>query len=189
MSTLSVFLKRGWLLLLLVAASLTAQAQKNYNGLVITNDGDTLKGRLAIGSPAMCAVQVLFTDYENRQEVPLRPFDIVGYQYSDQVFKSKIYKESPDAERGKMVFMQEEAAGALSLYRFYNNDRRRYEWWLQDEAEILHRVPGRWAFHGFMRERVKRHRQLSNGINRWRYGRNDLPAIVAEYNAWVSAQR
>lgn len=169
--------------------ALALQAQKNYNGVVFSNDGDTIKGQLAIGSPAMCAVQVLFTDYENRQEVALRPFDIVGYRFSDQVYKSKIYKETPDAEQGKMVFMAEEVAGAISLYRFYNNERRRYEWWLQDEAEALHRVPGRWQFHAFAREQVKRHRQLSQRVTRWRYGRKDLPAIVAEYNAWVSAQR
>lgn len=184
-----VFQERLRIILLVIwgtALSLSAQAQKNYNGVVFTNEGDTVKGMLAIGSAAMCAVQVQFTDYENRQEVPLRPFDIVGYRYADQVYKSKIYKASPDAEKGKMVFMQEVEAGALSLYRFYNNDRRRYEWLLQDEDEVMHRVPGRWAFHGFMRERVERHRQLAGRINRWRYGRKDIAQIVAQYNAWMA---
>ena len=127
-------MKKAFILIISILSFIAIQstAQGRYNGYVITNENDTVYGVVEFGNPALQAVRVTFTDYEVHEPVQLEPFQIKRYYANNQTFQSKIYDLDEGLDYGYAVFMEVIEDGAVTFYKYWNNDKRRFEKLLED---------------------------------------------------------
>lgn len=168
---------------ILCFAVIQSTAQGRYNGYVITNENDTVYGIIEVGNPALQAVRVIFTDYEVHSPVQLEPFQIKRYYANNQLFQSKIYDLDEGLDYGYAVFMEVVEDGYVTFYKYWNNDRRRFERLLEDSNKSMMLVT-KSKFSNKMSEYFKDHENLRTKILRGAYKWKDLDKIVYEYNAW-----
>lgn len=168
---------------ILCFAVIQSTAQGRYNGYVITNENDTITGVVEIGNSALQAVRVVFTDYEVHQPVQLEPFQIKRYYVNNQTFQSKIYDLDEDLNYGYAVFMEVVEDGPVVFYKYWNNQKRRFETILEDGNKSMV-VVTRLKFSNQMSEYFNDYDILKAKILRGVYKRRDLNKIVAEYNSW-----
>ena len=122
---------------LLCFAVIQSTAQGRYNGYVITNEDDTITGVIEVGNPALQAVRVVFTDYEVHEPVQLEPFQIKRYYANNQLFESKIYDMDESLDYGYAVFMEVVEDGSVTFYKYWNNNKRRFEMLLEDANKSM----------------------------------------------------
>jgi hypothetical protein len=168
---------------ILCFAVIESTAQGRYNGYVITNEDDTITGIIEVGNPALQAVRVIFTDYEVHTPVQLEPFQIKRYYANNQLFQSKIYDVDEGLDYGYAVFMEVVEDGHVTFYKYWNNDKRRFELLLEDANKSMILV-NKSKFSKQMSEYFKDYAVLKAKILRGVYKKRDLDKIVSEYNSW-----
>lgn len=178
-------MKKAFILIISILSFIAIQstAQGRYNGYVITNENDTVYGVVEFGNPALQAVRVTFTDYEVHEPVQLEPFQIKRYYANNQTFQSKIYDLDEGLDYGYAVFMEVIEDGAVTFYKYWNNDKRRFEKLLEDANKSMILV-SRSKFSDKMGEYFQDCEVLKAKILRGVYKPKDLDKIVAEYNTW-----
>lgn len=158
-------------------------AQGRYNGYVVSNSDDTIKGIIELGNDAMRTVRVTFTDYEIRVPEILEPFQVKGYYANGQYYESKIYDIDQGLDYGYAVFMERLEDGYLNLYKYWNNRKRRFETIVESYNRKMTLV-NRKSFQKEMMETFKEYPALSAKIARNVYTINDLQTVVVDYNNW-----
>jgi hypothetical protein len=158
-------------------------AQGRYNGYVISNSDDTIKGIIELGSDALRTVRVTFTDYEIRTPEVLEPFQVKGYYANGQYYESKIYDIDQGLDYGYAVFMERLEDGYLNLYKYWNNRRKRFEMIVEGYSRKMTLIT-RKGFQKQMMETFKEYPALNAKIARNVYNINDLQAVVLDYNSW-----
>ena len=172
-------------IIILLISIIQSTAQGRYNGYVVTNDNDTVYGVVEVGNTALQAVRVTFIDYEVHEPVQLEPFQIKRYYANNQTFQSKIYDVDEGLDYGYAVFMEVVEDGAVTFYKYWNNDKRRFEKLLEDSNKSMVLVT-KSKFSNKMSEYFQDCEILKAKILRGVYKAKDLDKIVAEYNAWKS---
>lgn len=158
-----------------------------YNGYVVSNNNDTLLGAVELGSAALRTVRIIFTDYETRQPIELEPFQIKSYYANGKTYDSKVYDIDAKLDYGYAVFMERIEGGNVNLYKFWNNNRKRFEVILTSEGTKMTLV-NRIRFRKQMTAYFKNNPELSAKIVRNVYNFEDLPAMVREHNQWKVTQ-
>ncbi len=162
-------------------------AQGRYNGFVVTNENDTLYGVIEVGNAALQTVRVTFTDYEVHEEVVLEPFQIKSYYANSQVFQSKIYDVDESMDYGYAVFMEELSSGSFNLYKYWNNQRKRFELLLENSSKEMVLIT-KAKFSQQMVEYFGDNDLLKAKILRGVYKYKNASKAVNEYNTWKEEQ-
>jgi hypothetical protein len=176
-------MKKVFFLVFVCFTTIQSTAQGRYNGYVITNENDTVYGIIEVGNPALQAVRVIFTDYEVHEPEELEPFQIKRYYANHQIFQSKIYDIDEGMDYGYAVFMEVIEDGYVTCYKYWNNQKKRFEYLLEDTNKSMVLV-NKTKFSAQISEYFKEDEILKAKILRGVYDAKDLDKIVSEYNAW-----
>lgn len=160
---------------------INASAQGTYNGYVITNENDTISGIIELGSYAFRTVRITFTDYETRQPEQLEPFQIRSFHANGQTYDSKVYDIDEGLDYGYAVFMERIESGFLTLYKYWNNNRRKFEMILEGNDKKMTLVKKR-GFRKQMTSYFKDHQLIKAKLIRNIYKYKHLSEMVKIYN-------
>ena len=179
-------MKRLLLLLLMVGSFGMADAQLNFvDGYIITNENDTLYGKIKSTTPAQRSSNITFMEDGERERLKYKPFQIKGYYIENQAYESKIYDIDPALPYGYAVFMERINQGAVKVYYYWNTDKERgfTQTFLENDGDYLVEV-NPLQFKRQMVQYFEEYPRLQNKIKTGEYKKKQLMEIVDEYNEW-----
>jgi hypothetical protein len=106
------------MVLMLISYHGIAQVAR-YDGFVVKNEGDTIKGKVEDWGATSASKFVFFIENGQKEITPFKPTQIMGYGVNGILYESKKMINLNKAE--EQVFLQRLVAGKLSVYR-YNSD-------------------------------------------------------------------
>ena len=163
------------------------RAQSEYEeGYIITNKGDTLRGKVKYGRKYERSLRCIFIQ-KGGDDVPVRfaPFTIKGYYVHGESYDSRIYDYAPELPDGFGVFMQRILDGPCKIYYYWNTDKE-----MGFTMTFLDKLGKDMQEVDFLRldeqlsEYFKDFPQLSAKIKRHAFKHSELATIVQEYNHW-----
>ncbi len=180
-------------LLLFSLSAICATAQVDFGefqfekGYVVTNKGDTLRGKIKYARAYELSQRCTFIKDgdETNEHIRYQPFTIKTFCVKNEIYESKIYDYSPDRPDGFGVFMHRIENGECKMYEYWNSDKERgfTQVFLEKKGKMMEEV-GFFMFKKQMMSYFSDYPQLQAKIGRNAFKRSEVQRIVQEYNSF-----
>lgn len=174
------------------------QKRKIYSGYIITNNGDTLHGKIQMLSPTLNEVKVKFIDKTGEKKV-YRAKDVQAYSFMVLTYKDKETKaeqidyvrkkvdQAPVPFGSKTALIERQVTGAINLYNHYVETRAghyAYEhlFYLEKGQDSQLIRVNRANFKTVVQKMVADNPELKAKIGKKGYGYKHLVKIITMYN-------
>ncbi len=180
---------RHLLLLLIVFTPLLSSAQPGWlEGYVVTNQADTLYGKIYYSPPGHRSAKISFKEEGKNEKIKYRPFTIRGYFVNDMYFVSRIYDIHPSLSYGKGVFMRWVNHGRkvhVKIYEYWNTDKEFgfNQTFLAKSGGSSHEIDPlrfRKTTAAFFKDFPALQKDILSGL----YKKKELEKLVERYNSW-----
>ncbi len=177
-------------ILIMMLGAVLLYGQFNFlDGYIISNQNDTIRGKIKYTTPALRSSKVIFVKNGDEERLTYKPFQIKGYYVENTVYDSKIYDVDLALSYGYGVFMERRNNGIVKLYYYWNTDKERgfTQTFIENDGDYLLEVD----FVGFKRQMTRYFEdfpKLQSKIKQGTYKKKDLEQIVAEYNEWKESE-
>jgi len=158
--------------------------------LVITNQRDTVFGKMRFGTPASRSARIVFRPSDGKKRIKYRPFQIYGYWARDDFYVSKIYTIHPSLSYGLGVYMKEVLIdGPIKLYAYWNTDRDRgFTQYFLEQADGTQVLIRRIGFKDQMRQVFQANPKIDSMLEGRRYKLSHITELVNTHNSWLKKQ-
>ncbi len=158
------------------------------DGYIVTNQRDTIYGKIYYAPPAHRSAKIAFKAEGEKEKVKYRPFTIRGYFVNDQYFVSRIYDIDASLTYGLGVFMRwvnYDKKGHVRIYEYWNTDGDAG----YNETLLVRSQGNSYSINPLKFKRdasyfFRDYKELRSDILKGVYKRRDLQKIVERYNAW-----
>jgi hypothetical protein len=175
---------------------------KVYDGQVILEDGEVLKGKLEMLSPTLNEVKVKFID-DNGATTIFKAKDVQQYSFVFPVYdaQTKSHRNEtityvkrevpiPPVPFGpKVVLLEQQVSGTINLYNFFVETREAgqefsHNYFAERNGQLIE--INRENFKVATKELVADYPQLQVKVGTKGFGYKHIAEVIAEYNAYFS---
>ncbi|MEM7102963.1 MAG: hypothetical protein AAF502_07540 [Bacteroidota bacterium] len=174
------------IILLLGWTVISTSAQTTWTkGYIVTNPGDTIRGKIKETTPGQRSVQIVFRGNNSDEKIRYKPFNIKGFHVNERYYESKIYDVDVDLNYGFGVFMERMNKGIVQIYHYWNTDKDRgfTQTFIENDGDYLLEV-NFMRFKWQMAKYFEEYPELQARIKDGEFKKKDLMKIVDEYNRW-----
>lgn len=188
-------------LLLTILTTLTTityanNSNKIYSGYVVTNNGDTIRGKIQMLTPALNEVKVKLIDANGKKRI-FKAKEVQAYSFVVLTYKNKKHTsetityvrktvdKAPVPFGSKNVLIEQQVKGQVNLYNHYVETRAgqyAYEhcFYLEKGNEMV--LINRANFKKAVRKIVADYPELKAKVGKKGYGYKYIVKIIKEYN-------
>jgi hypothetical protein len=193
------------LLMALSVAAFASNAAKTYEGSVILENGQTLKGEIEMLSPTLNEIKVKFID-DNGNSTVYKAKDVAAYSfifpkynantksYDDQVIEyvKKEMTVAPILFGPTAVLVERQVSGILSLYNFYvetnaSSEAFTHNYLVERDGQMIELKAEN--YKRILQDLVGSYPALKMKVGEKGYGYKNIDNIIIEYNAFLAPQK
>ena len=179
--------------------------KKKVPGYILKKDGKKEEGSIIPGSVTSNEVKVIFIGRSGKKQT-FKPKQLQGYGYQDSETDDLGIEETrwihyethkvdypPKPFGPKIVFMEREVEGTLSLFCYYvevrDNPKKpyRYFYYMKDASGKMTKVEKK-SFNKVAKKNFKDYTAMSDRIGRKDFIYRNLDRMVRDYNYWTENQ-